>query len=78
MKPQRIIITRDSAMGEPGHVTLWSTRLLVLNGGGGWYTPMEHDPDEAEVIHPDRFKALFRFLPRKGTKTVYGLKGIKP
>lgn len=66
MKLHTIIITRDRQGGQR-ECMIWPDGCtpLYLKGSGVW---VPERPVEHLAMSARQFKAIFRFLPRKGTK----------
>jgi hypothetical protein len=70
MKTPTIIITRDK--DDMSMVSVFAGNGNPLMKSDGCYE--DAVGIDCESFDPDWFKKLFRFLPRRGTKTVYELK----
>jgi hypothetical protein len=75
MKTPELIITRD----KDGDLMLWSSNAqLAMGRDGNWYSSGGYPSFRTKGPIPAHFKIQFGFLPRKGSKTVYELKELKP
>ena len=77
MKPKRVIITRD-ADGKKVRIYARGLPIFFAEQTGEWTTGQDPLSTRHGYLSAERFKSIFGFLPKKGTKATYEVQEVSP